>query len=102
MSVRLINTIFTVSDDPSWGGDVEEKSILVAPDMILEMDDEEWLFLIVPKVDDHQEIIKVDRAKCPRFVLGFMHHINESLRNVDLDAISSISLLDFVRKYAKK
>lgn len=92
--VRMVNAIYSASDDPNWGDPVQEKVILIAPDMIIEVQGDELTFLIIPEVPGDQNTVEVDRAECRYFRLDVQH--------ADYDFIAKASLLDFIRLSAKK
>jgi hypothetical protein len=100
--VRRIKAIYTASDDPDFGVEVEQ-AVLIAPDMIIEAEEcSEWTFLIIPPVPADQNTVEVDRATCGYFSLGISHSLEEEEREPNYDIISEVSLLDFIRSYAKK
>jgi hypothetical protein len=101
VSVRRIKAIYTASDDPNFGDPVQAEVVLIAPEMIMEVEGDEWTFLLIPKVDDDQDTIEVDRAKCWYFALGLMHAYDTDLE-VDYDYLANCSFLDFIRKFGKK
>jgi hypothetical protein len=99
--VRRIKATFTASDDPDFNV-VEDQAVLIAPDMIIEAEDgNEWTFLLIPPVPDDQDTVEVDRAKCGYFALGMSHDLEEE-PELNFDFIAEVSLLDFIRSYAKK
>jgi hypothetical protein len=99
--VRMVKAIYSASDDPDFEV-VEEHAVLISSDMIIEAEDgSEWTFLLIPPVPDDQNTIEVDRAKCGYFALGMSHDLKEE-PELDFDFIAEVSLLDFIRSYAKK
>ncbi|MBT2653907.1 hypothetical protein J7E81_01430 [Bacillus sp. ISL-18] len=94
--VRRVKAKFTASDDPDFEV-VEEQAVLIAPDMIIEANDGEWTFLLIPAVSDDQDVVEVDRAKCGYFALAMSHE-----PELNYDFLAEVSLLDFIRSYAKK
>jgi hypothetical protein len=98
---RKINVIYSVSDDPNFGEPILAEVVLIAPDLLMEVEGDEWTFLLIPKVGDDQDTIEVDRAKCWYFALGLMHAYDTDLE-VDYDFLANCSFLDFIRKFGKK
>lgn len=96
--IRKIRVIYTASDDPDFGP-IEEEAVLIAPDMIIEFNDDLG-FLIIPPVAGDQEIVEIDRAKCSHFGLSLTHNSKE--REFEIEFLAEATFLDFIRKYASK
>ena len=94
--MRKIKAIYTASDDPEFGL-MESEEILIAPDVVFEMDDE-LRFLIIPPVPDDQDTVHIDRATCGYFALALLHCRDEV--ELDVDFLAEATFLDFIREYA--
>jgi hypothetical protein len=96
---RKITAIYTGSDDPNFGEPIHAEVVLLASDLLMEVEGDEWTFLLIPKVADEECTVEVDRAKCWHFGLGIMHDCDTK---IDYEYLAECSFLDFIRRYGKK
>lgn len=98
--VRYIRAIFTASDDPVYGEEVDDV-ILLAPDMVLErFDNEAGIFVLEHSVKENQPIVAIDRATCKRFEVDFLALDNPKVDELDFRWIAQASFLQIVRAFA--
>lgn len=98
--VRYIRAIFTASDDPDFGEEMDDV-ILLAPDMILErFDDEAGIFVLEHSVKENQSIVSIDRANCKRFEVDFLALENPKVEELDFRWIAQAGFLQIVRVFA--
>jgi hypothetical protein len=91
---KMRKVIYTVSGDLEFGS-VEDEVIILAPNIVAEKyDDTEVVFYIT---DTTQEVINIDRATCPRFLIDFDKQVDE----INFEQLSQITFLDLIRAYAK-
>ncbi|WP_394136893.1 hypothetical protein [Cytobacillus oceanisediminis] len=99
--VRYIKAIFTASDDPDFGEEVDTV-ILLAPDLVLErFDDEAGIFVLKHSLKENQSLVAIDRATCKRFEVDFLALDNPKVEELDFRWIAQAGFLQIVRAFAK-
>ena len=92
--IREAKVIYTASDDPQFER-VEDKVIVLTPDIVAERYDETEVVFYV--TDANQEVLTIDRATCPRFLVDFDQPVEE----LSFEQLTQFTFLDFIRNFAK-